>query len=227
MLPRSIIFLIANLALSLASTRLSFDTHDYYVIQHDPNGAAPLHECAERLGVQVVRQVGELANHWVVSIPRPRVDRRSGRDRVLETFKQLRLQAAMGNHSRRSQEALVARRVVSSLKMLERQILRKRVKRDISALPRQAALPTQGAPNGPAVAYATSIGLKDPLFPKQWHIVNDQNPQHMMNITGVWALGVTGKGVTSAMVDDGLDFDSDDLAANFVRSFQILWPPRC
>lgn len=38
-----------------------------------------------------------------------------------------------------------------------------------------------------------------------------------MNVAGVWEMGITGKGIISAMVDDGLDFESPDLADNFVR----------
>jgi subtilisin family serine protease len=38
----------------------------------------------------------------------------------------------------------------------------------------------------------------------------------MMNVTGLWKEGVTGKGVISALIDDGLDYESDDLKANFV-----------
>jgi hypothetical protein len=38
----------------------------------------------------------------------------------------------------------------------------------------------------------------------------------MMNVTGLWKEGVTGKGVISALLDDGLDYESDDLKANFV-----------
>ncbi|OBZ65694.1 Protease KEX1 [Grifola frondosa] len=37
----------------------------------------------------------------------------------------------------------------------------------------------------------------------------------MMNVTPVWDMGITGKGVITALVDDGLDYTSDDLAANF------------
>jgi kexin len=38
----------------------------------------------------------------------------------------------------------------------------------------------------------------------------------MMNVTGLWKDGVTGKGVISALVDDGIDYESRDLAPNFV-----------
>jgi kexin len=37
-----------------------------------------------------------------------------------------------------------------------------------------------------------------------------------MNVTGLWEEGITGKGVISALVDDGLDYESEDLAQNFV-----------
>jgi kexin len=37
-----------------------------------------------------------------------------------------------------------------------------------------------------------------------------------MNVTGLWKDGVTGKGVISALVDDGIDYESRDLAPNFV-----------
>ena len=70
---------------------------------------------------------------------------------------------------------------------------------------------------GTSAALAKSLGIADPEFPSQWHLVNDEFPVHMVNVTPVWEEGITGKGVLSALVDDGLDFESDDLAANFVR----------
>jgi hypothetical protein len=38
-----------------------------------------------------------------------------------------------------------------------------------------------------------------------------------MNVSGLWEMGITGRGVISALIDDGLDYTSDDLSANFVR----------
>lgn len=63
---------------------------------------------------------------------------------------------------------------------------------------------------------AQRLEIVDPEFSRQWHLVNDDYPQHMMNVSRVWEMGITGKGVVSALVDDGLDYNSDDLAANFV-----------
>ena len=37
-----------------------------------------------------------------------------------------------------------------------------------------------------------------------------------MNVTALWEEGITGEGIITAFVDDGLDYTSDDLAANFV-----------
>ncbi|CAJ0760866.1 1462_t:CDS:10, partial [Entrophospora sp. SA101] len=38
---------------------------------------------------------------------------------------------------------------------------------------------------------------------------------HDINVTGIWKEGITGKGVVAAIVDDGLDMYSEDLADNF------------
>ncbi|KAJ2806020.1 pheromone processing endoprotease [Coemansia guatemalensis] len=57
--------------------------------------------------------------------------------------------------------------------------------------------------------------IADPLYGKQWHLVNTQEIGHDINVTGVWHQGVTGAGVTVALIDDGLDYSSDDLLENF------------
>ncbi|KAJ1723468.1 pheromone processing endoprotease [Coemansia erecta] len=57
--------------------------------------------------------------------------------------------------------------------------------------------------------------IGDPLFAQQWHLVNTQEPGHDVNVTGVWRAGVSGAGVTVALIDDGLDYSSEDLLANF------------
>ena len=46
-----------------------------------------------------------------------------------------------------------------------------------------------------------------------------------MNVTGLWDLGFTGKGVISALVDDGLDYEHPDLAPNFVGFIYKIYSP--
>ena len=174
--------------------------------------------------MELVEQVGELQNHWVVRAEKQSLstrDENPATDFVLEKFDALRTRAHEPL-SHRSTDAPRAREIVSSVRYLSRQTLRKRTKRDDSLLDR--APPPIIAPaeelgvNATAQAVALRMGINDPMFTQQWHLVNDEFPQHMMNATPIWEMGLTGQGVISALVDDGLDYTSDDLAANFVRS---------
>ncbi|KAI8592030.1 peptidase S8/S53 domain-containing protein [Geranomyces variabilis] len=60
-----------------------------------------------------------------------------------------------------------------------------------------------------------SLQIKDPGFPRQWHLVNTITIGNDLNVTGVWKQGITGHGSTVCFVDDGLDWHSKDLAANY------------
>ncbi|KAJ2690531.1 pheromone processing endoprotease [Coemansia spiralis] len=57
--------------------------------------------------------------------------------------------------------------------------------------------------------------ITDPLYSTQWHLVNTKEIGHDINVTGVWHQGITGAGVTVALIDDGLDYSSEDLLDNF------------
>ena len=73
-----------------------------------------------------------------------------------------------------------------------------------------------GQGHGRAVQCHQRILMELPEFGRQWHLVNGDYPEHMMNVTALWEEGITGEGIITAFVDDGLDYTSDDLAANFV-----------
>ncbi|ANZ75620.1 BA75_02880T0 [Komagataella pastoris] len=62
---------------------------------------------------------------------------------------------------------------------------------------------------------AKDFDIDDPLFPKQWHLFNPRYPGHDVNVSQVWYDGITGRGVVTAIVDDGLDMDSKDLKESF------------
>ncbi|KAJ7735426.1 peptidase S8/S53 domain-containing protein [Mycena olivaceomarginata] len=196
--------------LSLVSaSRRSYETHNYYVVEHDARHA-PLAAVSRALGVEVVERAGELPNYWLVRAPKFSGEftarDEQERDRVLDTYARLR--------ARSRDSALAARaddeaRTGAAIKYLSRQTLRQRVKR--APPPIRQPQPSQED----ARAVALRLGIQDPLFPKQWHLLNEEAPEHSMNVIPVWEMGYTGKGVISSFVDDGLDYTSEDLKENF------------
>ncbi|EZF36237.1 hypothetical protein H109_03623 [Trichophyton interdigitale MR816] len=62
---------------------------------------------------------------------------------------------------------------------------------------------------------SSALGITDPLFNSQWHLFNTVQLKQDMNVTGAWLEGVTGKGTVTAIIDDGLDFHSNDLNNNY------------
>ncbi|XP_071281342.1 neuroendocrine convertase 2 isoform X4 [Agelaius tricolor] len=65
------------------------------------------------------------------------------------------------------------------------------------------------------------INMNDPLFTKQWYLINtgqaDGTPGLDLNVAEAWELGYTGKGVTIGIMDDGIDYLHPDLASNYGR----------
>ena len=56
--------------------------------------------------------------------------------------------------------------------------------------------------------------IEDPLYACQWHLENQEQAGHDINVEPVWEQGITGAGVTVAIVDDGMDHYHEDLRAN-------------
>ena len=108
------------------------------------------------------------------------------------------------------------KRSLSVARSLERQVPRKRVKRHGTG-PVPLAQRQEELESDYLGTLARRLGILDPLWAvgQQWHLANDDIRDNSINVTGVWASGTTGKGVTVAIVDDGLDMHSDDLADNF------------
>jgi kexin len=220
-LPFSLLIALFVSVSALSPANRQYSTHNYYVLEHDPLSGTSLVDAAWALGLEVVEQAGELRNHWLLRSPKtlaPLVGRHTT-DHVLDIFESLQRKAALPSLTR-STEAQHARRIVSSIKYLSPQTLRQRLKRAPPPPPPPPPPPSGMGANSSAEArlIAQQLGIVDPLFPKQWHLINDKFPEHMMNPVPVWDMGITGKGVISALVDDGLDYRSHDLADNFVRA---------
>jgi kexin len=216
LLPLSVLLalLVHGVVVLATPAKRSYDTHYYYALEHDrfAEPGASLDVIAQALGVEVVEQVGELTDLWLVRALKPPLQVRSEEqhDHVLRAYETLHTVANQGRDSSltKRSEVLHARRIVSSIPYFSKQTLRRRVKR--------APPPISPPDVASERAIASRLGIRDPLFPRQWHLINDEYPEHMMNVTGLWAMGYTGKGIISSFVDDGLDYNSEDIKANFV-----------
>jgi kexin len=210
--------LFASLQTSWALRRpvkREYSTYEYYVLEHNPHTGTRLTDVVDALELELVEQVGELKNFWVLRRQKSSYERRNAID-ILEDLKR----RARGSLHPRSTDELRARELASSIKHLSLQAPRKRVKRDDSHLwVRQEPSETTNATSRDV---AERLHITDPSFGEQWHLVNDESPADMVNVVPVWEMNITGEGVIAAMVDDGLDFESDDLAANFVRRHSDL-----
>jgi kexin len=215
-LPYFLLFLLSSHH-AVDAFKHSFDTHDYYVLQHDPHVGPSLSQVAARLGVQVVERAGELNNFWVVRIPKQLTSTSHDKRDVSADPVFANLAALHAPLSSRDSDRLVARSIADSVKHLSRQELRQRVKRAPPPI-----RPGQGGDDPSAHPLAQAVverlGIRDPQFIRQWHLVNDEFPEHSMNVSRLWEMGITGAGVVTALVDDGLDYESEDLADNFVSA---------
>ena len=201
---------LARLSIASQPAKRHYDTHNYYALEHRAaSDGASLDDVARALGVEVVERAGELPDTWLVRVTKPDLAIRDGDpeafDPVLSAFENLRLKARSPMLAR-SEEGLDAKRLSSSIKFLELQTPRHLVKR----------APVPPPTKTTAEAVKKQFGIKDPLFADQWHLVNDEYPEHTLNITSVWEMGVTGKGVIASFLDDGLAYDVPDLKDAFV-----------
>lgn len=61
----------------------------------------------------------------------------------------------------------------------------------------------------------------DPFYPKQWYLKNTGQSGGIkgldLNVNMAWSKGYTGKNITTAIMDDGIDYLHEDIRDNYVR----------
>ncbi|OQO00473.1 hypothetical protein B0A48_13822 [Cryoendolithus antarcticus] len=209
-LTRALIAISSILSPVLAAR--DYDTHDYYAV-HLKQGVRP-EDVSSALDLHYDGPLGKLDDHHIF-----RTHRQHGYDHIETARKELKWR-------RRKREAGSDEpHALDHVLLSQKQELHKRfplVKRNV--LPplvqearlqrRQGEAPVDAAvQKGIDLAKALEIG--DPIFQEQWHLYNHVQLGHDINVTGVWAQGITGKNSTVSIVDDGLDMDSDDLKDNY------------
>jgi kexin len=181
--------------------RRNYSTHDYYAVHISPS-TSPL-QLAAHLGLTYEGPLGALAEHHVFKAPK------HDNDIVDDARQDLK-------RRRRKREAGLENHPLDSIHFTQKQKINPRHwKRNV--------IPERLDRNGPPVTdaikaqreVASKLQIHDPIFEEQWHIFNVKTPGNDINVTDVWMQGITGKGVTACVVDDGLDYDSADLKDNF------------
>ncbi|KAL5116921.1 pheromone processing endoprotease [Pleosporales sp. CAS-2024a] len=179
----------------------NYSTHDYYAVHLAPS-ASPL-DVAAHLGLTYEGPLSALAEHHVFKAPK------HANDIIDDARQDLK-------RRRRKREVGSERHPLDSIRFTQKQKIKPRHwKRSVvPALPDRARVPVTDAIKAQREV-ASQLDIHDPIFEEQWHIFNVKTPGNDVNVTGVWMQGITGKGVTACVVDDGLDYDSADLKDNF------------
>ncbi|KAI0867750.1 peptidase S8/S53 domain-containing protein [Hypoxylon argillaceum] len=179
------------------------DSNDYYVLHLDGNTDPD--NVASRLGLRNEGQLGELAGHFVFRAPK------ADHDVVRREVEERRRKRSLGGVD-----------ILDAVKFSQKQKLRDPMQKRVIPPPPHGFFPQRKrADSADAEALKKqksvmeTLGISDPIFNEQWHLFNPIQLGHDVNVTGVWLSGVTGKNATVAMVDDGLDMNSNDLKPNY------------
>ncbi|KAL1953797.1 hypothetical protein VTO42DRAFT_2258 [Malbranchea cinnamomea] len=214
----SILSGLVALLISSASASLyprDHDTYDYFAVHLHPSVSPS--QAAQFLGARHEGQIGELEDHHTFSVPKERSNEVELILRDSREFQRRRKRDG-GTHLDPRNEAGSLAGILWSEKLTLRRRLQKRIP------PPSPEWLEMRAPKGRTADpqakeqlenIATTLSIKDPIFADQWHLFNTYEVGHDLNVTGVWLEGITGKGVISAIVDDGLDMYSDDLKDNY------------
>ncbi|EGE77626.1 kexin [Blastomyces gilchristii SLH14081] len=199
------------------------DANDYFALHLDPS-VSPL-QIAQLLGATHEGQVGELADHHTFSRPKGRPGSDLGK--TLDDLK-LRRRRRKRDVSHSSMEDPVVTDVLDGILWSQKLTLRPPMVKRAPPPPPPTTAKTKARQSKPQVQedegynaterlrhIATTLEIEDPIFADQWHLFNTVEVGHDLNVTGLWLEGITGEGVISAIVDDGLDMNSNDLMDNY------------
>ncbi|ORY81896.1 peptidase S8/S53 domain-containing protein [Protomyces lactucae-debilis] len=162
-----------------------YEHRDYYALELAHG--ANLDDVLRNLGATLEHPFGTLPNHYMVSV---------GKENGLHLHKR-----------------------DDRVPYLIPQLPRQRVKR--GAVPRQTVdqSAVQLDESKVLVDFITGVqqrqDIHDPILYQQWYLFNRRDAGLDINVTGVWEQGILGKGAVVALIDDGIDMNSEDLAANY------------
>ncbi|KAL4913363.1 peptidase S8/S53 domain-containing protein [Aspergillus aurantiobrunneus] len=191
--------------------RRAYETRDYFALHLDATTSPS--DIVQRLGARHEGQVGELDDHHTFSLPRENGADLNVRLQDRQVKRKLRRRDA-GDAELLDKEYEDLAGILWSQKLEPKQRLVKR-----TPPPEKFTRASTHTENVEAVQarskLVSTLGIADPIFESQWHLFNTLQVGHDLNVSGIWLEGITGKGATAAVVDDGLDMYSNDLSPNY------------
>ncbi|KAF7549683.1 hypothetical protein G7Z17_g6234 [Cylindrodendrum hubeiense] len=182
-----------------------YANNDYYVLHLDRSTSPE--QVASRLGLRHEGQLSELEHHHVFRAPK--FDEDVVKRQIQE--RKRRKRDVGGSDPLDS--------ILLSSKQKPRMHLEKRMipprPEGLPVVRRQEAAPPSSAALQKQAEVMKTLDIADPIFNEQWHLFNPVEIGHDVNVTGLWLEGITGKNSTVAIVDDGLDMNSNDLKPNY------------
>jgi len=211
-----LLWLLHGLAASAFVQPRDHAAFDYFAVQlHESKDPQSI---ADQLNATFEGPIGELPNHYTFSCPKAQG---AALEASLQDLKKRRLL------QRRGLAAFDETDHLQGLQWHQKQELRQRLVKRLPPPPPPVELrqappktgtgqldETQQADKVRLEDIATSLQITDPIFQEQWHLFNYVQGIDV-NVTGVWEQGITGEGVISCVIDDGLDFTSNDLMPNY------------
>ncbi|KOS21621.1 Kexin [Escovopsis weberi] len=190
-----------------------YDSNDYYVLHLDETTRPA--DVAQRLGLDYQGPLGQMSDHHVYRADKHQDDVVNPEIRAWRRRRRRRRRDVNGDGDAGQQDAL------DGVLMARKQHARRRLFPRVIP-PRPKGIPPPdvgGSANAQAVQKQNDVmvqlGISDPIFADQWHLFNPVQLGHDVNVTDLWLEGITGKNSTVAMVDDGVDMYSRDLAPNY------------
>lgn len=186
--------------------RRDYDKNDYYVVHLARSTSAD--QVADRLGMQNDGQLQSLDDHYVLRA------RKSKHDVLKREI----------HERRRRKRDSGAYDALDGVLLAKKQVPRMRLEKRLIPPPPDGLIEPRAPPPAQAADPATvqrqtllmgKLDIKDPIFKEQWHLINTVQPGHDINVTGLWLEGITGANATVAIIDDGLDMNSNDLKENY------------
>ncbi|EZF72796.1 hypothetical protein H105_05079 [Trichophyton soudanense CBS 452.61] len=175
-------------------------THDFFAVQLNLSIVSP-EKVATHLGARYEGQIGELTDHHNFSVAKSKTGQAGA---CLPSI------SGPFGHINCINGVLWSQILTPGAQLRHKRIHRPRVAHlNITGwVEDAAAVQTRSR-------ISSTLGITDPLFNSQWHLFNTVQLTQDMNVTGAWLEGVTGKGTVTAVIDDGLDFHSNDLKKNY------------